>query len=213
MPKENTMNNLITALEAFLQTLSDLQKLPSVIVLIGESASGKSSVEKELVNLGFNHVVSYTTRPPRKGEIDGVDYHFISETQFNDMMHNDEFCENSTYRGWRYGSAKADYKGKTVIVANPHGLRQISKQFELDVYSVYINIPRNERLIKLLERGDNVDEACRRSLSDEGQFTGIKDEVNLILDNQGYKLTPKDLALRIIGGFNDRNKDDWSNML
>lgn len=209
MPEENTIDNLPTTLEAFIQALTDLQKkLPSVIVLIGESASGKSSIEKELVNMGFNHVVSYTTRPPRQGEINGTDYHFITEEQFNSMVHNNEFCENSTYRGWYYGSAKADYKDKTVIVTNPHGLRQIRKQSNLDVYSVYINIPRNERLIKLLERGDNVDEACRRSLSDEGQFTGIKDEVNSILDNQGYKLTPRDLALKIIGGYNDRDKNN-----
>ena len=48
-----------------------------MIVLIGESASGKSSIERCLVeDYGYNKIVSYTTRPPRAGEVDGIDYHF-----------------------------------------------------------------------------------------------------------------------------------------
>ena len=48
-----------------------------MIVLVGESASGKSSIERNLVEKhGYNRVISYTTRKPRTGEHDGVDYHF-----------------------------------------------------------------------------------------------------------------------------------------
>lgn len=57
-----------------------------MIVLVGESASGKSSIEKELIALGFNKIVTYTTRPMRKEDVDGETYHFITEEQFNDMI-------------------------------------------------------------------------------------------------------------------------------
>ena len=57
-----------------------------MIVLVGESASGKSSIERELVALGFNKIVTYTTRPMRKEDVDGETYHFITEEQFNDIM-------------------------------------------------------------------------------------------------------------------------------
>lgn len=57
-----------------------------MIVLVGESASGKSSIERELIALGFNKIVTYTTRPMRKEDVDGETYHFITEEQFNDMI-------------------------------------------------------------------------------------------------------------------------------
>lgn len=49
------------------------------IILMGKAASGKDTLQKELVNQGFERVVTATTRQPREGEQDGVDYHFFSE--------------------------------------------------------------------------------------------------------------------------------------
>ena len=55
----------------------------SVIVLIGESANGKSTTEKVLnAKYHYNRTISYTTREPRMGEKDGVDYHFITKDDF-----------------------------------------------------------------------------------------------------------------------------------
>ena len=79
-----------------------------MIVLVGESASGKSSIERELIALGFNKIVTYTTRPMRKEDVDGETYHFITEEQFNDMIEKDLFAEHASYNGWRYGTAKED---------------------------------------------------------------------------------------------------------
>ena len=57
-----------------------------MIVLVGESASGKSSIEKYFVdNYGYKKITSYTTRQPRNGEVDGKDYHFITEEQFKKL--------------------------------------------------------------------------------------------------------------------------------
>ena len=56
-----------------------------MIVIVGESASGKSTVEKILnEKYGMRKVVSYTTRPPRDTEVNGVDYNFISMNDFLD---------------------------------------------------------------------------------------------------------------------------------
>ena len=76
-----------------------------MIVLVGESASGKSSIERELIALGFNKIVTYTTRPMRKEDVDGETYHFITEEQFNDMIEKDLFAEHASYNGWQYGTA------------------------------------------------------------------------------------------------------------
>ena len=169
-----------------------------MIVLVGESASGKSSIEKYLVdNYGYNKIISYTTRQPRDGEVDGVDYHFITVEQFKALKEQGFFAETAIYNQWYYGTAKEDYACDRVAVLTPHGLRQISKLKDIDIVSFYISVPRRDRLIKLLQRGDNIDEACRRSLSDVGQFDGIEDEVNFVIKNDGYKNSVGKMASEI----------------
>lgn len=168
-----------------------------MIILIGESASGKSSLAKYIADkFCFNNIVTYTTRKPRESEIEGVDYHFISESQFQQLKREGFFAETAEYNGWYYGSAKEDYfnsKSK-IAVLTPHGIRQIKKNGINDIYTVYIKIARRDRLIKILQRGDNIEEAYRRSLSDVGQFDGIEDEADLIIENDRYKKSIKEIA-------------------
>lgn len=170
-----------------------------MLVLIGESASGKSSVARYFVNnFGFENIVTYTTRQPRKTEVDGIDYHFISELDFEEMANCQSFAETAKYNEWYYGSAKKDYiyAQMKIAVLTPHVIRQIRKS-GIDIYTVYIKVPRRDRLIKILQRGDNIEEAYRRSLSDVGQFDGIEDEVDLIVENAGYKKSIQQIAEQI----------------
>lgn len=170
-----------------------------MIILVGESASGKSSIEKNLVeNYGFKNIVSYTTRSPRQNEIDHVDYHFISVDKFLELKEQGFFAETAQYNGWYYGTAKEDYANDKVAVLTPRGLRQVSKLKDIDVISFYINVPRRDRLIKILQRGDNIEEAYRRNLSDVGQFDGIEDEVNHIIRNPNYKKTIQEMTDEIL---------------
>ena len=159
-----------------------------MIVLVGESASGKSSIEKYLVDVyEYNKIVSYTTRQPREGEVDGVDYHFITVEQFKSLKDQGFFAETAVYNNWYYGTAKEDCTDDKVTVLTPHGLRQVSKIDGINVTSFYINVPRRDRLIKILQRGDDIEEAYRRSLSDVGQYDGVKNEVDYVIDNSQYK--------------------------
>ena len=170
-----------------------------MIVLVGESASGKSSIEKYLVdNYGYSKVVSYTTRQPRPNEVDGVDYHFISVDEFLKLKEQGFFAETAMYNNWHYGTAKEDCTDDKIAVLTPHGLRQISKVDGINVTSFYINVPRRDRLIKILQRGDNIEEAYRRSLSDVGQFDGIEDEVDYVIHNVGYKKSIAEMAKEVL---------------
>jgi guanylate kinase len=78
---------------------------PVVMILSGPSGVGKDSALDALEQLGvtFHRVVTATTRPPRPGEVDGVDYHFVSMTRFAEMIENDELIE--------YALVYGDYKG------------------------------------------------------------------------------------------------------
>ena len=170
-----------------------------MIVLIGESASGKSSIEKYLVNnYGYNKIVSYTTRPPRDGEVNGVDYHFIDKSQFRRLTEQNFFVETAVYRGWYYGVAKRDCTDDKVAVLTPHGLRQVSKVEGINVMSFYINVPRRDRLIKILQRGDDIEESYRRNLSDVGMFDGIQDEVDYVINNHGYSRSIEEISKEIL---------------
>lgn len=174
-----------------------------MIVLIGESASGKSSIEKYLVNnYGYSKVISYTTRQPRGNEINGVDYHFITESQFCKLKKQGFFVETAVYNGWHYGTAKNDCTDNKVAVLTPHGMRQLKKFKDINIISFYINVPRRDRLIKILQRGDNIEEAYRRNVSDVGMFDGVEDEVDFIINNNEYKKTISEMATEIIKSIN-----------
>lgn len=170
-----------------------------MIVLVGESASGKSSIERYLVdNCGYNKVVSYTTRQPREGEVDGVDYHFVSVERFESLSKQNFFAETAVYNNWHYGIAKEDCTNDKVAVLTPHGLRQVSKIDGINIISFYINVPRRDRLIKILQRGDNIEESYRRNLSDVGMFDGVYDEVNYVVNNAGYHKTVEEMAREVL---------------
>lgn len=171
----------------------------NVIVLVGESGSGKSTIANTLAKMyGYQKIISYTTRPPRPNEYNEIDYYFIPEQKFLGLKANNFFAEVGEYRGWYYGSAANDYKqDKMIAVLTPHGLRQVKKNKDLDIVSFYINIPRRDRLIKLLQRGDDIEECYRRSLSDVGMFDGITNEVDYVINNEGYRDTPEKIAEKI----------------
>lgn len=170
-----------------------------MIVLVGESASGKSSIEKCLVNkYGYKNIISYTTRPPRDGEVNGVDYYFISTGEFEYLKTNNFFAETTSYRGWQYGTARTDCTDDKVVVLNPHGLRQMKKNNSINIVSFYINVPRRDRLIKILQRGDDIEESYRRNVSDWGQFTGIEDDVDYVIENPSYKFSIEEMTEKVL---------------
>lgn len=158
-----------------------------MIILLGDSASGKSAIERNLVeNYGFTHTISYTTRKPRENEQNGVHYHFIAESEFLKLKQDGFFAETTQYNGNYYGTAKYDCTDDKIAVLNPQGLRTLQKCPDIKITSFYIRVPRRDRLIKALQRNDDIDIAYQRNLSDIGEFTGVADEVNFVIDNNGY---------------------------
>lgn len=175
-----------------------------MIVLVGESGSGKSSIEKELVNsFGYEKILMHTTRPIRAGEEEGVDYHFCGNDEFGCRGKEGEYLSVSVYNGWRFGIPKIiddDISDKSVIVATPKVLRELQKSNIKNLCSFYISVPRRDRLIKNLKRGDDIEEAYRRNLTDMGQFDGISEECDYTISNQldqvksVYSYTVQELA-------------------
>ena len=65
----------------------------NTIVLVGQTNSGKTTVAKLLEAYGYKRIVTYTTRPKRQGERNGIDYNFVTDEKFKSMIKNGDFAE------------------------------------------------------------------------------------------------------------------------
>jgi guanylate kinase len=154
-----------------------------MIIIIGCAGAGKSTIEKELTKIGHKKITSYTSRPIRANEKNDIDYHFITEEKFKNNLESGFFAEHTKYNGWFYGIAKKDCHDDSIVVVEPYGFRQLKSKPELNVSSIFIDVPERIRLKRMVDRGDNLMEVFRRIFSDQGVFQGIEDEVNYVINN------------------------------
>lgn len=173
-----------------------------MILLVGKTCSGKDTIRKELLKMGVNSVITYTTRPPREHETEGVEYHFITKEEFLEKEAEGFFAETVYYdvatgERWYYGSAVEDLSDDKVITVNPHGLEQLCKIKSLNPIAFYITAGEETILNRLRERGDNAAEARRRLNADGKDFIGIINNVDFSFSND-LGLSPKTLAEMIL---------------
>lgn len=144
----------------------------SLLVISGPSGSGKGTVVKRLVEKydGYMLSVSATTRSPRKGEINGVHYHFITPEQFDDMVSKGGFIEYARYSKSSYGTpaepvAEALAQGRHVILEiEICGARQV-KQRMPEAKTVMLIPPTYHELKKrLTDRGTETEDEIKRRL-------------------------------------------------
>lgn len=149
------------------------------IVLVGQTASGKTAVSKELEKLGYKRVVTTTTRPPRPGEIDGEDYNFIGKADFEILQKTGYFAECSAYNmvcGTHYwGSPTQAYlsNSKQVIVLNPEGVEQIMER-GVACLVIYLKPPIDILKERAIRRGDDPNEVVRRLENDQPKFDNLE---------------------------------------
>ncbi len=134
-----------------------------VFIVSGPSGSGKSTVLKEVFKArpGMYFSVSATTRSPRPGETDGVEYFFITEERFDSMVEADEFLEHARYARCSYGTPRAPVEEKldegvdVVMDIEVQGARQVKARMP-EAVSVFIAPPSLEELERRL-RGRGTD--------------------------------------------------------
>lgn len=136
-----------------------------LVVISGPSGAGKTSVCRELKRLpGVEFSVSATTRAPRTGEQDGVDYHFLTREDFERRVQLGEFLEWASYNGNLYGTPKwpmdlAIQKGRTFLLEiEVAGTRQLREKRVQGIY-LFIAPPSLEELrARLVRRGTNTEQ-------------------------------------------------------
>ena len=140
------------------------------IILVGRAASGKDYIRKKLEDRGFKYAVSYTTRPPRAGEVDGKDYIFISEEVAQTMIQNDEFYEYVEFNGWLYGTSRQQFETDDVFIMTPTGLSHVDEVSRKQSFVIFIDITEDVRRQRMLARDMPGDSVERRLEADRLDF-------------------------------------------
>lgn len=164
-----------------------MDKSPLLLLISGPAGSGKTTLCDRLLEEftpGLQRVITATTRPPRAGEQDGVDYHFLAENDFLEKVRNDEFYEHAQVHSGYYGTLKAEIQGKLAS--------QINLILNIDVQgaSTFRKLAQNDALLasqlktlfvlpssidqirqRLLNRGkDSAEEIERRLITAEEEM-------------------------------------------
>ena len=169
--------------------------MAKVFVITGPSGVGKGTLIRELLRHvpGLELSVSATTRPPRGGEVDGRDYHFLSRDEFDRRANDGEFLEHATYSGNRYGTLRAEVERRLddgvsiVLEIEVQGARQVRAAMPDESVLVFIAPPTaaslRERLVgRGTDSSDQIDERLRTAeielaAQEEFPHVVINDEV------------------------------------
>lgn len=172
-----------------------------IFCLMGKSSSGKDTIFKKIRDdkeLNLKPIVSYTTRPKRTNETNGVEYFFINEKELNKFEKEDKVIEKRVYHtvhgDWYYctiNDKQIDLESNNyLLITTLESYKSLKDYFGEDkVYPLYIHVEDGIRLQRALDReknqeNPNFDELCRRFLADNNDFS--KENLSALEINEFY---------------------------
>ncbi|MBC7224091.1 MAG: guanylate kinase [Anaerolineae bacterium] len=165
---------------------------PQLVVLSGPSGAGKDSLLHRMKELGvpFHFVVTATTRPPRPGEVDGVDYHFVSRERFQEMIARGELLEHALVYGDYKGIPRKQVEealrgGKDVILRlDVQGAATIRK-LAPEAILIFLTAPSEEDLVRRLRTRKTEDpEALARRIATAREELRRVEEFDYVVVNR-----------------------------
>jgi guanylate kinase len=173
-----------------------------VFVITGPSGVGKGTLIRGLLERvpGLELSVSATTRPPRPGERDGVDYHFLSGAEFDRRVANGEFVEHARYSGHQYGTLRSELERRmaeaagVVLEIEVQGARQIRAAMP-EAVQVFIAPPSVEALrARLVGRGTDAPADVEARLSTALEELEAEREFEYVVVNDRLEQATEELA-------------------
>ncbi len=165
--------------------------MSNLFIIAAPSGCGKTTLVDELLK-NSEHLylsVTHTTRKPRVGEVDGVNYHFISKTDFKKMILNREFVEHAEVFGNLYGSSREKIQENlnknidVILEIDWQGARQVKANMP-NAISIFILPPSKKSLLERLKgRGQDDDETIKNRMSDAENQMKHYDEFDYLVIN------------------------------
>lgn len=142
-----------------------------MLILVGHSASGKTEIANQLKrDYNMKKIITYTTRPKRINEVNGVDYHFVDEETFLKLKDENFFVETTNFNGFYYGSSKNDVKDDSVVILDPVGLEKFKNSNLDNIIAIFLNCDEDIRYKRMINRGDDENVAKQRLEHDRKKF-------------------------------------------
>ena len=174
----------------------------TLVVVSAPSGAGKSTLchEVRAVVPGLYYSVSYTTRAPRPGEVDGTDFHFVTNAAFTSMRNRDEFAEWAEVHGHFYGTPAAALEGAlrrgldVLLDIDTHGARQLRQRYP-EAVSVFIMAPSMAELeARLRERKSDAPQDIDRRLCRAREEIAAWRQYDYLIINRDVKEAVEQLA-------------------
>ncbi len=164
--------------------------MSKLYVIFGKSATGKDTLYGEIMsrNPKIKNVVTYTTRPMREGEKEGVEYHFVTDDGFEKLKESGKIVEyrkyNTVHGIWYYftaddGQVSKDGEDIYLVISTLEGYLALKKYYGDMVKPIYVNVDDVTRISRAINREKDqetpcISEVCRRFLADEEDFSEDK---------------------------------------
>jgi guanylate kinase len=183
-----------------------------VFVITGPSGVGKGTLIRSLRDRmpELELSVSATTRPPRPGEEDGVEYHFLPDAEFERRVEAGEFVEHATYSGRRYGTLRAELERRlqaghpVVLEIEVQGARQVRATMP-EALQVFIAPPSREALrARLVGRGTDDPEQVQARLRTADAELEAQDEFAHVVVNDRLEDAVDELTAIVRGALRQR---------
>ena len=156
----------------------------NMVCICGKAASGKDTILKTILEEYpdiFCRNLSTTTRPPREGEVQGIDYDFITEEQMMNKLLNGEMLEVVEFNGKFYGTALTTLSTEKINISiyNPGGVELLLDNTQIKLLIFYIDCDDVIRIFRYINREPNFDliSFCNRMLLDEKEFNPLINEI------------------------------------
>ena len=176
--------------------MNNLSSKPLMLVLSSPSGAGKTTLSKKIQQSEstFRISVSHTTRKARPNEVDGVDYHFVTEEEFKILLKKDAFYEHSVIFGNYYGTSKASVddiikkKFNVLFDIDWKGAKQLSAFKELNLLKIFILPPSKEELEKrLIARNQDGKESIKKRVLAYSQDIKHANEYDHVIINDNVE--------------------------
>lgn len=161
-----------------------------MILLCGPSASGKTEIAKCLrEKYGIVKAITHTSRAPRAGEQDGVDYFFVSKAKFEELLPQGFFVEHTLYNGNYYGCSKGQINDNKCVVVDPNGLKSFLALHDASVVTFYLTAAARLRRERMMGRGDSPSSIEQRLAGDRVDFAPDKiAKTDFVLATDSYTI-------------------------